>query len=68
MSNCEIKMSNDETVEMKKHPLYCDGFLYEKDRVEITTGTLITIRCNKCGFYDYIKVPVDFSNKDDTTS
>lgn len=67
MSNDEIKKINDNIViRMENH--HCNGCLYEKFRTETTNGTLIIIRCNKCNFYDYIKIPVDFSNKNGITS
>lgn len=42
----------------------CSSELYEKNRREITSGTLIFIRCSNknCDYFDYRTIPVKFEN------
>jgi len=39
----------------------CNSDLYEKDRSEVTEGTLIAIRCSNpnCNYFDYKKIPIN---------
>jgi predicted nucleic-acid-binding Zn-ribbon protein len=41
----------------------CSSALYEQNRLEITTGTFISIRCTNpsCGYFDYKAIPVNLS-------
>ena len=47
----------------------CKSNLYEKDRVETTAGTFITIRCSnpECNFYDYKRIPLIFNTGTEIT-
>lgn len=43
----------------------CGSDLYEKERIEKTEGTFISIRCSnfKCGYFNYKTIPVNFNQR-----